>query len=85
MSTKARFRGGSHAFDVGDKVYVRPSRWLVNMNQQEQLHYHDTTFEVMEQTRNGYGWPHYVLEDILGNKWLISQLELSSIPFTNFR
>lgn len=80
----AKFRGGTHIYEPGDQIYVRPSRWLVNASSEEQLHGYLERWMVKEQLQHR-GWPHYRMTDPIGNEWIISQLEVSNVPFSNFR
>lgn len=84
MSTTARFRVETHVYSAGDHVYLRPTRWLANTDQEERLHNFDARWVILEQLEHR-GWPHYRLMAPNGEEWQASQLELSKVPFTNFR
>lgn len=80
------FRIHPHCYEVGDQVYVRSQHWPSQAREATTLNgYGDQPFLVEQQTYNGKGWPHYVLRDTIGKTWLVSQLELSSVPFSNFK
>ena len=71
-------------FAIGDQVYIRPRKYILSSNRWEQLHEWDEPMTVIGVTDN-LGWPHYRIEDDHGGKWLVSQLELSTVSFTGVR
>jgi hypothetical protein len=71
-------------FRPGNKVYLRPRRFLMGANEWQVLHNWDEPFTVTEVSDH-LGFPHYHLEDPHGGKWFASQLELSTSTFTGVR
>lgn len=79
--TKSRVnKTGLWRFNVGQQVYLRPSKFSASLRDTTQLHDFSEPF-VVTGTYQHCGWPHYMLVDPHGHEWIASQLELSSIPF----